>query len=79
MYFFMGFCGALACLVMFGAGFVAGWSACRFTRRRKAPKDPRPYDARAEQDAFRRLQNYSVEDAYGRNAPDETPLTPRTE
>ena len=41
MYFFMGFFGAVACLVMFGAGFVTGWSAYRFTRRRKACKEPR--------------------------------------
>ena len=41
MYFFMGFFGAVACLVMFGAGFVTGWSAYRLTRRRKACKDPR--------------------------------------
>lgn len=80
MHFVMGFCGAVACLVMFGAGFVVGWSAYRFTRRRKVCKDPRRPDAQsdiqAEQDAFRRLQNYSVADAYGRNPTDETPLTP---
>ena len=84
MYFFMGFFGAVACLVMFGAGFVTGWSAYRFTRRRKACKEPRrdippqsgaQGDIQAEQDAFRRLQNYSVEDAYGRKLQDEIPAT----
>ena len=94
MYFFMGFFGAVACLTMFGAGFVTGWSAYRLTRRRKTCKDPRrdippqpgaqgdiqaesnvQSDMQAEQDAFRRLQNYSVEDAYGRKLQDEIPAT----
>ena len=67
MYFFMGFCGATACLVMFWLGFAAGWTVRRLTRRRKVPKELRD-GAPEEQDAFRRLQNYSVEDAYGRNS-----------
>ena len=66
MYFFMGFCGAAACLVMFWVGCAAGWTVRRLTRRRKAVKDVSDA-APEEQDAFRRLQTYSVEDAYGRN------------
>lgn len=66
MYFVIGFCGALACLGMFGLGAVVGWNVRRLTRDGAASKDTRR-SVRDEQDAFRRLQNYSAEDAYGLN------------
>ena len=69
MYFLIGFCGALACLTLFGAGAVVGWNVRRFARGRDVT--PTPSDARDELDAFRRLQNYTVEDAYGRNRQEE--------
>jgi hypothetical protein len=62
MYFAIGFCGALVCLALFGAGAVTGWQICRRTRQ-----NPAATEARDELDAFRRLQNYTVDDAYGRN------------
>ncbi|MBQ9521303.1 MAG: hypothetical protein IJR72_01865 [Oscillospiraceae bacterium] len=66
MYFAIGFCGALACLAMFGAGTFAGWQIYRRTR-----PNPADTEARDELDAFRRLQNYTVDDAYGRNQQEE--------
>lgn len=66
MYFVIGFCGALVCLALFGAGAAAGWEFCRRTR-----PNPAATDARDELDAFRRLQNYTADDAYGRNQQEE--------
>ncbi|MBQ6986914.1 MAG: hypothetical protein IJQ25_08015, partial [Oscillibacter sp.] len=63
----IGFCGALLCLALFGAGTAAGWYLYRLTRKRDASTPP---EARSEFDAFRRLQNYTVEDAYGQNQED---------
>ena len=68
MYFVIGFCGALVCLALFGAGTAAGWCLHRLTRRREASPSA---EARSEFDAFRRLQNYPVEDAYGQNQKEE--------
>ena len=68
MYFVIGFCGALACLVIFGAGTVIGWNIYRLTRK---PDASTSADARDEIDAFRRLQNYTAEDAYGQNREEE--------
>ncbi|MBQ9492471.1 MAG: hypothetical protein IJR54_01885 [Oscillibacter sp.] len=68
MYFVIGFCGALACLALFGLGAATGWRLHRYARRPDAVPAP---EARDELDAFRRLQNYTVEDAYGRNRQEE--------
>ena len=68
MYFVIGFCGALVCLALFGAGTAAGWCLYRLTRRREASPSA---ETRGEFDAFRRLQNYTVEDAYGQNREEE--------
>ncbi|MBR4212037.1 MAG: hypothetical protein IKR84_06600 [Oscillibacter sp.] len=68
MYFVIGFCGALVCLALFGAGTAAGWCLYRLTRKREVSP---PAEARSEFDAFRRLQNYTVEDAYGQNQKEE--------
>ena len=65
MYFVIGFFGALTCLGVFGLGVAAGWKL----RNGGASALPAPEGASGgdEQDAFRRLQNYSAEDAYGIN------------
>ena len=71
MHFIIGFCGALACLGVFGLGVVIGWNV--YLRVHNSDALPAPQDASGgqavcdEQDAFRRLQNYSAEDAYGLN------------
>ena len=71
MYFVIGFCGALACLGMFGLGAAVGWNVHRLTRSGAASGEIRDADAPPavtdERDAFRRLQSYGVEDAYGLN------------
>ena len=67
MYFVIGFCGALACLSLFGLGAAVGWNVCRLTRKSSAPAPQIPQEAQDEQDAFRKLQNYGVADAYGLN------------
>lgn len=67
MYFVIGFCGALACLLLFGLGAAVGWNVHRLTRRRTGRAASRAQAAQDEQDAFRRLRNYSVADAYGLN------------
>lgn len=67
MYFVIGFCGALACLSLFGLGAVIGWNVCRLTRKSAASASQIPRAAQDEQDAFRKLQNYGVADAYGLN------------
>lgn len=75
MHFIIGFCGALACLGVFGLGVAVGWNVCLRVRN-SADALPAPQGAsggqavRDEQEAFRRLQNYSAEDAYGMNQED---------
>lgn len=72
MEFVIGFCGALACLAVYGLGLASGWALRRLVSR---PPAPAPSDADAEDDAFRRLQNYTVEDAYGQNERQEGGLS----
>ncbi|MBQ6205526.1 MAG: hypothetical protein IJK52_00435 [Oscillospiraceae bacterium] len=68
MYFIIGFCGALTCLGVFGLGVVIGWNVyLRVHNSADALPAPQGQAVRDEQDAFRRLQNYSAEDAYGLN------------
>lgn len=69
MEFVIGFCGALACLAVYGLGAASGWALRRLVSRPPAPASAPPSDA--EDDAFRRLQNYTVEDAYGQNEREE--------
>ena len=66
MYFVIGFCGAAVCLALFGLGAVIGWNVYRLTRNGAASADAPPA-VTDERDAFRRLQSYGVEDAYGLN------------
>ena len=67
MHFIIGFCGALACLGVFGLGVVIGWNVYLRVHSADALPAPQGQAVRDEQDAFRRLQNYSAEDAYGLN------------
>ena len=62
-----GFAGAVIALSLFGAGVFAGWQVHAHTTRPAArrPGERERRRLREEQDAFRRLQNYTVEDAYG--------------
>ncbi len=66
MHFAIGFCGALLCLGVFGLGVTVGWNVWRLTRKASGDASADALPAQ-EQDAFRRLQNYSAEDAYGLN------------
>lgn len=71
MEFAIGFFGALSALITFGAGAAVGWLLRGRTPYRNASPTPAPESesqrAQDERDAFRRLQNYSVADAYGQN------------
>lgn len=65
--FVFGFLGALVCLSLLAAGFAAGraW-ALRQPRRAAMEADERRKRAEeAEREAFRQLQSYSAEMAYG--------------
>lgn len=64
----MGAAGAVLVLSCFGAGTVLGWRAGKTLR---TPPAARPLEEQEErrlregQEAFRTLQNYSAEQAYG--------------
>jgi hypothetical protein len=71
--FLYGFLGAMFCIVLFFAGVLVGWKVkdADAERRSVKPVDP-PQEAERQrlieqQQAFHRIQNYSVEDAYGMN------------
>lgn len=68
--FVYGFLGALMALLLFSAGAVAGWGAHQFYTKNRAPSVETPGEQERrrlmeEQQAFRLLQNYSAERAYG--------------
>ena len=70
MTFLIGFLGAAAAAVLLAAGAAAGWKACRLymqhTRNTvRPPSQERQRQLEQEQQAFRLLQNYSAERAYG--------------
>jgi len=59
--------GALFVIALFALGVFVGWKACRYFYRSKA-ESPAESDLRrlqAEQDAFREMQNYNADVAYG--------------
>lgn len=66
----LGFFGALVVLALLTAGALIGWKAHKSFVRYTAPS-AEPIDEQerkrleAEQDAFRQLQNYSADTAYG--------------
>lgn len=70
MTFLYGFLGALVCLTLLAGGGVIGWNICKVVTRRSKPDLPQPEERERkrlveEQKAFRHLQNYSTEQAYG--------------
>ena len=70
MNFVYGFMGALACLVLLVVGGVTGWLVCKAVTRHSKPDLPKPEEQERkrlveEQKAFRQMQNYSTERAYG--------------
>lgn len=72
MDFVFGFIGALLAVFLLVLGGVAGWKLrSAELKRTRAAVDPLPEAEmrrlREEQQAFFRLQNYTVEDAYGMN------------
>ena len=74
MTFVYGMVGALAVLLLFIGGAFAGWKARDYIARREFKKTAKELSAdelrpMAEvQEAFRELQNYSAEKAYGMKA-----------
>ena len=64
-----GFAGAVTALLLVGAGAALGWglrgAAQRGRRTAEEPTEQERRRLREEQAAFRSLQNYTVEDAYG--------------
>ena len=70
MSFIYGFLGALFLMLLLTAGVVVGWFGHRAFVRHSRPVLPDPGEKERqrlmeEQKAFRQLQNYSVERAYG--------------
>ena len=65
-----GFLGALAALAVFGGGVFTGWRlrGAAVRGRVEQPGESERRRLKEEQEAFRRVQNYTVEDAYGMNA-----------
>ncbi len=65
MEFLLGLLGAVCAMGCFAAGAVFG----RRSRPTASPQTPDPEETRRvreQQQAFQRLQNYTVDDAYGR-------------
>lgn len=70
MKFVNGFAGALAFAAVLAMGAVSGWMVCGAVTRHSKPDLPQPEERERkrleeEQKAFRHLQNYSTEQAYG--------------
>lgn len=64
--FFFGLCGALLGLGLTALGAAGGWMAAQAMHRRPRAETQRENKALAEeQRAFRQLQNYSAQQAYG--------------
>lgn len=69
MMIFYGLCGVLLGLGLTALGAAGGWMACRAWNARRVPPAKTTHDRNdrlaQEQAAFRQLQQYSVEQAYG--------------
>ena len=66
--FLTGFCGALAALGLLALGALAGWQGRRVLKEQRGVPPVREKENRRlqqEQQAFRQLQNYSAQRAYG--------------
>ena len=66
MEYVYGFLGALSCLLLWGGGFLLGWAAHKHRRCVTAERltEKEQHRIKEEQEAWHRLHNYSVEDAY---------------
>jgi hypothetical protein len=71
MTFLYGVLGTVAVLILFFGGVFAGWKLKQFDERRTAKRFAKELSEeerrrlREEQDAFRQLQNYNTDTAYG--------------
>lgn len=68
MAFLWGVLGAAAVAALLGLGFALGWhgrGAIPSSRRPEAPGEAEERRLAEEQEAFRLMQNYSTERAYG--------------
>ena len=68
-----GFLGALLAMVLVAVGAVCGWLACKAVTRPPKVEPPGERERQKlieQQKAFRSLQNYSVEQAYGMGGED---------
>ena len=63
--FVFGFLGAMTGLGLLGLGVVLGWLARERLRPHKTALNRKTEDLSQEQEAFRQLQNYSAQQAYG--------------
>ena len=59
--------GALFVIALFASGAFVGWKACRHFYRAKAesPAEAELRQLAEEQEAFRQMQNYNADVAYG--------------
>lgn len=77
MTFLLGMAGALLCIALVGVGFFLGWKTYPRFHRSVAPglSQEAMQKLKDQQEAFRMLMNYSVEDAYGMNTSPEDDRT----
>ena len=73
MDFLFGIVGFLIALILFTGGLALGWYICKLEREKSTPTAQELSDVERKQlletqEAYRRLHNYSVEDAYGMNS-----------
>lgn len=73
MSFLLGMAGALLCVALVGLGFYFGWQMYPRLHRAEAPalSQEERQKLMDQQEAFKALMNYSVEDAYGMNTTPE--------
>lgn len=70
MTFLIGMAGALLCAALTALGFYSGWRLYPRFHRAEAPAITQEERRKLldQQEAFKALMNYSVEDAYGMNS-----------
>ena len=71
MEFLIGAVGAVSVMLLFAAGVFTGWKLYEAADKRRVRKtaaelsDKQLQELKEQQEAFRQMQNYSVETAYG--------------
>lgn len=71
MEFILGFAGALLAITLFGVGALCGWKLKTADQKRERVITAQELNEKErqmlkeQQEAFNRLQNYTVDDAYG--------------